>query len=298
METSKKVTLTCKCQSAAELEDQNEQPPSPAQKISTNKLKTAADEASAIHLFTICSEGVSIGFEGVLEDDGSPVIYHVPKDSRGDQNGDGPHFLSRITFDHDAIGSGGGGGLCTTVKCNQHGIPLEELEVTASGVAWLSDQGVSEAVKGLGVEGTGGKMKMPEMSMLALHERDSSVVAETGSVADLLDVAELLEEGEEGPSTSSGIGERKTYSVSMQRLTSFGSTGNSSTIAEAGSVAGVEDERFAEIQDMAEMLETTGLSALEETPGEVEPESEPETPAIEEKAGGEPESSKVKRRGD
>jgi len=117
-----------------------------------------AEEASAVRLFTSCSEGVSISFGGLLllplpasspsdaDGDGgenppasapaaAAATYRVPKDGRYEK-GDGPRSVSRVTVDGT-----GECGTCKTLRCDQYGIPLEQAEAEKAGVPWTWEHG-------------------------------------------------------------------------------------------------------------------------------------------------------------
>ncbi|CAN0415178.1 unnamed protein product [Ectocarpus sp. 12 AP-2014] len=152
VDVSTDVTLTCKCQppSGQEAEQQQQQQRGGGEaKVHPSE---AADEASAIRLFTSCSEGVTVRYEGLLSQpppgpvdaadpavaaDATAVTYRVPKDWRHEK-GDGPRSVTRVS----GAGSGGGGGACCkTLRCDQYGIPLEEVEAAEAGVAWTWEHG-------------------------------------------------------------------------------------------------------------------------------------------------------------
>lgn len=105
-----------------------------------------AEKAEAVRLFTSRSEEVSIAFEGIS---GSSVgsrpheqlyTYQVPKDSVYEK-GDGPRFLSRVSVDRS---NGGRSNVCKTLRCDQYGITLEELEAIEDGVSWTWEHGRGE----------------------------------------------------------------------------------------------------------------------------------------------------------
>lgn len=139
--------MTCKCQTPSE---QQQEETGGEAKVHPSE---AADEAAAIRLYTSCSEGVSIDFAGLLQSpsrspppvdtgdsgtDATAVTYHVPKDWRYEK-GDGPRSVSRITM------GAAGGGTCKTLRCDQYGIPLEEVEAAKAGVPWTWEHGRAEA---------------------------------------------------------------------------------------------------------------------------------------------------------
>lgn len=192
VDLSTNVSLSCKCQPSPEKRSQRHG----EEKIAhPSREEEAAEEASAIRLFTSCSEGVSIHFEGLSPSPTSPpppppppsssssssspednkpaadavdaadaanesaaataVTYRVPKDWRYDK-GDGPRSVSRITIDRSSSGgdsdkgNGNGNGVggclggskrCKTLRCDQYGIPLEEVEAAKEGVPWTWEHG-------------------------------------------------------------------------------------------------------------------------------------------------------------
>lgn len=139
---STKVSLSCKCQPSAEQTLETE-----AEETKTHP-SLVADEASAVRLFTSCSDEVSITFEGISSSNSSsegdsesnassrPVTYAVPKDSKYEK-GDGPRSVTRITVDRSATSV----SRCKTLRCDQYGTPLEEAEAIEDGVAWTWENG-------------------------------------------------------------------------------------------------------------------------------------------------------------
>lgn len=129
--------MSCKCRPSSEDEEAKVHP------------SEAADEASAVRLFTSCSEGVSISYEDVLPADADTaaaapsVAYDVPTDFRY-KKGDGPRSVTRITFDKSGSGKGVGGE-CKTLRCDQYGTPLEQTEAVEDGVPWTWEHGMGES---------------------------------------------------------------------------------------------------------------------------------------------------------
>ncbi|CAN0017663.1 unnamed protein product [Ectocarpus sp. 6 AP-2014] len=157
VDVSTDVTLTCKCQppSGQEAEQQQQQQQQQQQRGGGEakvQPSEAADEASAIRLFTSCSEGVTVRYEGLLSQPppgpvaaadpavaahAMAVTYRIPKDWRH-ENGHAPRSVTRVS----GAGSGGGGGACfKTLRCDQYGIPLEEVKAAEAGVAWTWEHG-------------------------------------------------------------------------------------------------------------------------------------------------------------
>lgn len=141
------VTVSCECQPSSDVSgarqgdggEGDDCTPSPEQESKIRETE-AADEASAVRLFTSSSNGVSINFEGLSL---GAVTYRVPKDSRF-KTGDDRRSVTRITVDRvdEGVGRGGGrGGVCKTLRCNQYGIPLEETAAAEAGVPWTWEHG-------------------------------------------------------------------------------------------------------------------------------------------------------------
>lgn len=148
VDLSTNVQVCCKCQPSSD-QQQQQQGGGGEAKVHPSE---AADEAAAIRLYTSCSEGVSVEFAGLLSPAGdtsdsgaaaTAVTYHVPKDWRYEK-GDGPRSVTRITVDRSGSGAGGGGE-CKTLRCDQYGIPLEEVEAGKAGVPWTWEHGRADA---------------------------------------------------------------------------------------------------------------------------------------------------------
>ncbi|CAN0351540.1 unnamed protein product [Ectocarpus fasciculatus] len=160
VDVSTDITLTCKCQpppsGQQEAEEQQQQQQGEEAKVHPSE---ATDEAAAIRLFTSCSEGVTVRYEGLLPQAPGPVAsdpaepaepadpaiavdattavtYRVPKDWRHEK-GDGPRSVSRVSVDRGSAG----GACCKTLQCDQYGIPLEEVEAAKAGVPWTWEHG-------------------------------------------------------------------------------------------------------------------------------------------------------------
>lgn len=145
--------MSCKCQpsSSSFSSSEHEQHQQQGEEEAKVHPSEAADEAAAIRLYTSCSEGVSVEFQGLLspssrlppgatgDSAATAVTYDVPKDWRYEK-GDGPRSVTRITVDRSGSGSGGSGG-CKTLRCDQYGIPVEEVEAAKAGVPWTWEHG-------------------------------------------------------------------------------------------------------------------------------------------------------------
>ena len=150
---STNVSVSCKCQPPSDHQQQQQQQQQPEEEAKVHP-GAAAEEASAVRLFTSCSEGVSISFGSLrllppsaggaadaADDAADATWYRVPKDGRYEK-GDGPRSVSRVTVvDDDGGGGGGEGGRCKTLRCDQYGIPLEQAEAEKAGVPWTWEGG-------------------------------------------------------------------------------------------------------------------------------------------------------------
>ena len=269
--------MTCKCQPAAELEEK-EAAQSPELGTGKGKLDAAADEASAIHLFTSGSEEVSISFEGLFPNGTSAVTHRVPKDSL-DESGSATRSVSRITVDPS------GGGSCTTVKCDKYGTPLQDIDAAAAGVAWLSDHASEAAEPSSAVKSPAeGKEEMSYMPK-TFNTKTSSVAAETESVPDFLDVAEILEatrDAEEADLVRESLEMKGSSALELGRP-KCRSVRMSSVEAEAGNVA--------DVSDLAGMLDPRSPSTAPVSSSEAGPVHEAKTAGDDSKTPDAPASS-------
>ena len=161
VDLSTNVSVSYKWQPPREVQEEQLKQQHHAERSNAHPSDRRSDEATAVRLFTSSSEGVSLNFEGLLLSPSQPPshcgespatagaataagasagTYHVPKDWRYEK-GDGPRSVSRIT-----VNSAGTGGKCKTLRCDQYGIPLEQVEAAEEGVPWTWEQGMVEDV--------------------------------------------------------------------------------------------------------------------------------------------------------